>query len=280
MASPLISPSELAKRLGDSAWVVVDCPLRPDDPDAGHAAIARHIPGARYATWTTISPGFPVRRMADPTLPAQMILRATAGGLGNFQRQQRGRLRRYVRRDRGAALWIAAVGSSQYRVCPRRWPCRMERPGPCRWTARFPVCALCNKCRCRARRMGGHYHQIPSELASGAVLVDARAAQRFHGITEPIDPVAGHLPGAVNWPFSDALQEDGSMRPAAELNASLRHLTDEPGGLIAMCGSGVTACHLLLAVNAAGLGDGRVYIGSWSEWIRDPERPVAIQAPS
>ena len=70
------------------------------------------------------------------------------------------------------------------------------------------------------------------------------------------------------------------MRPAAELNASLKHLADESGGLIAMCGSGVTACHLLLAVTAAGLGDGRVYIGSWSEWIRDPERPVAIQTPS
>ena len=90
----------------------------------------------------------------------------------------------------------------------------------------------------------------------------------------------GHVPGAVNWPFSDALQPDGRMRPVDELHARLKDLTEPPGGLIAMCGSGVTACHLRLAVTAAGLGDGRVYVGSWSEWIRDPQRPIATGAAS
>ena len=122
--------------------------------------------------------------------------------------------------------------------------------------------------------------QVPSELAYGAKLVDARAPERYQGVTEPIDPVAGHVPGAVNWPFSDALQPDGRMRPVDELHARLKDLTEPPGGLIAMCGSGVTACHLLLAVTAAGLGDGRVYVGSWSEWIRDPQRPIATGAAS
>jgi thiosulfate/3-mercaptopyruvate sulfurtransferase len=109
------------------------------------------------------------------------------------------------------------------------------------------------------------------------LLVDARAAERFAGAVEPLDPVAGHVPGAVNHPFTGNLGEDGRFLPAAELRRRWldRLRGTEPADAILMCGSGVTACHNILAMASAGLPGGKLYAGSWSEWIRDPERPVA-----
>jgi thiosulfate/3-mercaptopyruvate sulfurtransferase len=109
------------------------------------------------------------------------------------------------------------------------------------------------------------------------LLVDARAPERFAGRLEPIDTVAGHIPGAVNHPFSANLGDDGRFLPPAELERRWRErLTGvSPADTIAMCGSGVTACHNLLAMEVAGLPGAKLYAGSWSEWIRDSERPVA-----
>jgi thiosulfate/3-mercaptopyruvate sulfurtransferase len=116
--------------------------------------------------------------------------------------------------------------------------------------------------------------------AAGDLLVDARAAPRYRGEHEPIDPTAGHVPGARNRPFSANVTTAGIFRPAAELRTELLELLGErqPQQLIAMCGSGVTACHLLAGMAVAGLEPGRLYAGSWSEWIRDPGRAVAIRA--
>ena len=107
-------------------------------------------------------------------------------------------------------------------------------------------------------------------------LFDARAAERFRGDVEPIDPIAGHVPGALNRPFAQNLR-DGRFKPADELHAALSPLlsTHAPTDVVLMCGSGVTACHLLLAFEHAGLHGARVYPGSWSGWISDPSRPVA-----
>jgi thiosulfate/3-mercaptopyruvate sulfurtransferase len=108
------------------------------------------------------------------------------------------------------------------------------------------------------------------------LLVDARAAPRYRGEQEAIDPKAGHVPGARNRPFSANVTPAGRFRPTSELRAELLELLDgrSPERLIAMCGSGVTACHLLLAMDVAGLPGGSLYAGSWSEWIRDPARPI------
>ena len=107
-------------------------------------------------------------------------------------------------------------------------------------------------------------------------LFDARAAERFRGDVEPIDPVAGHVPGALNRPFAQNLR-DGRFKPAAELRTELSSLlgSRSASDSVLMCGSGVTACHLLLAFEHAGLQGARVYPGSWSGWISDPSRPVA-----
>jgi thiosulfate/3-mercaptopyruvate sulfurtransferase len=118
--------------------------------------------------------------------------------------------------------------------------------------------------------------EIPGLQAAGALLVDARAAVRYRGEQEPIDTVAGHVPGAVNRPGSFNNRPDGRFRPGPELARELEGLLDgrAPGELIAMCGSGVTACQLLLALEVAGMGGGKLYAGSWSEWIREPARPI------
>jgi thiosulfate/3-mercaptopyruvate sulfurtransferase len=109
------------------------------------------------------------------------------------------------------------------------------------------------------------------------LLIDARARARYLGQEEPIDPVAGHVPGAVNLPFQTSLAADGRFRDAGELQSALRPLVAgrRPEEVVAMCGSGVTACHDIFALELAGFPGTRLYAGSWSEWIRSPGRPVA-----
>ncbi|MEM7208747.1 MAG: sulfurtransferase [Pseudomonadota bacterium] len=112
---------------------------------------------------------------------------------------------------------------------------------------------------------------------SGWVLLDAREPARYRGDAEPIDPVAGHIPGALNHPFTQNLTEDGRFKPNEQLEAQFRRtISDKPiDGVVCYCGSGVTAAHNVLAMMQAGLGTPKLYAGSWSEWIADPERPVA-----
>ncbi len=119
--------------------------------------------------------------------------------------------------------------------------------------------------------------EIAARLAQApGWLIDARAGERYRGEVEPLDRVAGHVPGALNRPFALNLR-DGRFRPAAELRAELEPLlgAHAPGEAVMMCGSGVTACHLLLAFEIAGLSGARVFADSWSGWSSDPGRPVA-----
>lgn len=110
-------------------------------------------------------------------------------------------------------------------------------------------------------------------------LVDARAGERFRGDVEPLDPVAGHVPGAVNRPFALNVL-DGRLRDPQELRAELQGVigSQDPERVVLMCGSGVTACHLLLAMESAGLRGARIYADSWSGWVSDSTRPVATGA--
>lgn len=120
--------------------------------------------------------------------------------------------------------------------------------------------------------------ELASDLAGieSLKLLDARDQSRFRGEQEPIDPVAGHIPGALNLPFADFVNQDGTWRPLAQrsalIEAALGNDREMPWSV--MCGSGVTACHLAISGLEAGFSEPRLYVGSWSEWIRDPERPI------
>jgi len=114
-----------------------------------------------------------------------------------------------------------------------------------------------------------------ADLTRGGLLLDARAGERYRGETEPIDPVAGHIPGAVSAPTAENVNKDGTFRPAADLAARFAGLGAADGIAVgAYCGSGVTAAHEVLALTLAGI-PAALYAGSWSEWITDPSRPVA-----
>ncbi|MFD2134803.1 sulfurtransferase [Novosphingobium resinovorum] len=117
--------------------------------------------------------------------------------------------------------------------------------------------------------------QVLTNIQTGAAQVlDARDPSRFAGTRNPLDPVAGHIPGARNRFFRDNLGADGRFRPAEDLAADFSALLGEAAAIL-QCGSGVTACHNALAMAVAGMPAGRLYPGSWSEWIADPARPVA-----
>jgi len=109
------------------------------------------------------------------------------------------------------------------------------------------------------------------------LVLDARAEERYRGDVEPLDKVAGHIPGAVNAPYEDNLDISGEFLPVEELRERYLDMLAgvAPDQVIHMCGSGVTACHNVLAMEHAGLAGARLYAGSWSEWITDPNRPVA-----
>jgi thiosulfate/3-mercaptopyruvate sulfurtransferase len=114
------------------------------------------------------------------------------------------------------------------------------------------------------------------KLGAGDLLLDARAPERYRGEVEPIDRRAGHIPGAVNAPFSANLREGGRFRPPEELRELYCKLgADRAGQIVASCGSGVTACHDLLALELAGFTGARLYVGSWSDWSSDPAAPIA-----
>lgn len=256
--------------------MVVDCRFNLADPAAGKAAyLQSHLPGARYAHLDKDLAGVPGAGDGRHPLPDVGIFAETLGGWGitnsthvvvyddcsNAIAARLWWMLRWLGHDTAYALdggiqsW-AASGLLLERACPRVLS-QTYAVGEVRheWVV--------------------HTEHISDELSRGAALADARSPERYQGVAEPIDPVAGHIPGAVNLPFSSVLQSDGRMLPAEQLAWDMRQFVAQSRGLIAMCGSGVTACLLLLALSAAGLGDGRLYPGSWSEWIRDSRRPIA-----
>lgn len=276
MTSPLIAPPVLAKKLADRKWAIVDCRFDLTDPTAGRAAyFCGHIPGARYAHLDHDLARAPVSGDGRHPLPRVGDFAATLGswGISNSSRvavyddasgavaARLWWMLRWIGHDRvyvldgGIQAWEAAGLPVQRVASPVRAVTYEAGDVRCDWVV--PT------------------DRIRSELASGAALVDVRSADRYRGLAEPIDPIPGHVPGACNYPFHESLREDGRFRSTEELRERLSDFTHHPRGLVAMCGSGVTACHLLLALAIAGLGDGRAYIGSWSEWIRDRDRPVA-----
>ena len=273
----LVSAAELAARLADPDWLVADCRAELSDREAGARAWrAGHIPGAIHADLERdLSAPVTPRTGRHPLPPVEAIAatfsrwgvtgttQVVAYDAGNGAYAARlWWMLRYLGHDAvavldgGFAAWLAGGHPVSDAAVTRR---------PAAFVARARPEMLCDA--------GG----VQAALARGELLVDVRGAERFAGKVEPLDAVAGHVPGAVNLPFTQNLDETSRFRPGAELAELWRSRTGVTAGSspICMCGSGVTACQALLSLEIAGIGGGRLYAGSWSEWIRDPGRPVA-----
>jgi thiosulfate/3-mercaptopyruvate sulfurtransferase len=278
LRTPLIATVELAGLVSDPHCVVADCRFELGKPDAGRAAWqAGHIPGALYldlerdlsAPVTADSGRHPLPTVAEfaATLSRLGIGNDSSvvcydGGSGAFAARLWWMLRwaghdAVAVLDGGFAAW-ASEGRPVSKAAAAPRPAARFTPHP------RPAMA-CDTA------------EVTRALTRGELLVDVRGAERFAGSVEPIDAVAGHVPGAVNLPYVQNLDGSGRFRAAAELAELWRTRTGAGPGRapICMCGSGVTACQGLLALEAAGMPGGRLYAGSWSEWIRDPARPVA-----
>lgn len=277
MFNTLISAADLATHRDAPDWLIVDCRFDLARPAAGEEAYRlSHIPGAVYAHLDRdlSSPITPTS--GRHPLPSPTQFGATLGGWGVTSSTQIVAYDADVGSLAARFWWLARwVGHKNVAVLDGGFKSWQAAGLPV--SAEIPV------------RTAVHFDTRPDRDAwmdaaqvaqhvrrSDWRLLDARAPERFAGDVEPLDPVAGHVTGARNHPFATSIGPDGRFLPAAQLRerfaASQAGVVDDR--TIAMCGSGVTACHLLLALEIAGKPGAKLYAGSWSEWIRDPARPT------
>jgi thiosulfate/3-mercaptopyruvate sulfurtransferase len=277
VTGPLVTAAWLRERLGESRLRIVDCRYRLGEPGAGEALFREgHIPGAAFMDLDRDLASPPGERGRHP-LPEPGAFEAAArrAGIGSGTL-----VVAYDEAAEGGAarLWwlLRHFGHDDVTVLDgglRDWRerCGDLRPGeeeiePGDFRARAPGSGAVT-----AEALADDLREAAVALRRGdaarpPVLLDARAPERYRGEVEPIDPVAGHIPGAVSLPFAD-LAPDGRFLPPAELRARFEAAGVESGDeAVAYCGSGVTACVLVLAAEVAGIGPTHLYPGSWSEW--------------
>lgn len=273
----LVDAATLAAMLGQPGLRVVDCRHDLADPEAGRRAWSEsHIPGAVFMHLDEDLSAPCTGRNGRHPLPNPAVFAARLGALGIGPEDQV-----VACDDAGGAIaarlwwmlrWIghdrAAVLDGGYRAW-RKAGLPLDAAVPQPTPVEHPVGPA------TVASIDGAGLQRALEAGTVA-LIDARSPDRFAGQNETLDPVAGHIPGAFNRFFRSNLS-DGRFRPAAELRAEFEALLAgrEPADVVHQCGSGVTACHNLLAMEVAGLHGSCLYPGSWSEWCADPARPVA-----
>ena len=287
MSDTLITAPQLAARLGKPGLVVVDCRFDLGRPDWGEQEYAHaRIPQARYAHLDRDLSGAVSATTGRHPLPARDRLAELFGQWGIDARTL------VVAYDQGpgafaARLWWLLRWLGHWRIA-------VLDGGLAAWQAQRlaleegpPSASVSRPTRLEVglnEHMVAHTAEIERMVTEGVlargerVLVDARSAERFAGRDKSLDPIAGHVPGACNYPFTDNLSA-GRFLPAAALRARFEPLLAGRSAetVICMCGSGVTACHNLLALEVAGFSGARLYAGSWSEWIRAPRRPVVCE---
>ena len=279
----LISPQALKDRQEQPGLIILDCRFALEDPDYGRCSYAEgHIEGAQYADLERDLSG-PVTKGVTgrhPLPDAQALLEQLRSwginedsdvvlyddGPGAFAARAWWLLMWLGKRDGvfildgGLKAWHAAGFPLSIDAVSRPRGSFNGKPDDC----------LLISAEQLLERLG----------SAGLTLIDARAEARFRGDVEPIDPVAGHIPGAQCAAFSENLDSNGCFLPAEQLKQRFAEQLGErsPEELVAYCGSGVTACHNLFALALAGYPVGKLYAGSWSEWINDPQREIATGA--
>jgi thiosulfate/3-mercaptopyruvate sulfurtransferase len=276
----LVDAETLHRRLAEHAPVLLDCRHDLADPQAGRRAFAQgHLPGARHVDLATDLSGPVTATSGRHPLPDRAALAVRLGALGVTAERQ------VICYDAGdgsfaaRAWWLLRwLGHDAVAVLDGGFAAWVAAGLPTAGGAEPPAATAGAPLAIRPPLVHSvDTDEVQRSLGSARrLLVDARAAERFRGEHEPIDPLAGHIPGAVNRPFKVNLNND-HFKPAGLLAAEWQALlhgrpVDE---LIVYCGSGVTACHHLLALAHAGMPGARLYAGSWSAWCRDPARPVA-----
>lgn len=272
----LVSTAELAAHLDDAAWVVFDCRHDLAIPGSGAQEYASsHIPGARFLHLD--------RDLSAPTtgtngrhpLPEAQAFMRTLGAAGVDSSKQviayDAKMGVYAARLWWMLRWLGhenvAVldgGYAKWTGEGRPVNSAVPQPAPTRFSG-------------QPRAMWVDANEVLRSIGQpGRILVDARAPDRYRGENETLDPVGGRIRGSLNRFFRDNLDANGCFRPAAELRQAFAGLLGKtaPDAVVHSCGSGVSACHNLLAMEIAGLSGSRLYPGSWSEWSSDPSRPT------
>ena len=280
MHTTLISTETLAAHLG-SDWAIVDC--RYDLKDTGWGTQqyrAAHIPGAVYASLSHDLAGTPTGKNGRHPMPSVDQLAATFGRLGISADTQVA----LYDQDSGmyaSRMWwmLRYLGHDAAAVLDGGWAkwTREGHPTHAGDDAR-PAAAFSPRVRPAMRRDVADVEALVRDDA--ALLVDARAPDRYQGQSEPLDPRAGHIAGAVNHFYKLNVSDEGTMLPPEVLREKFTALLrgKRPDQAVMYCGSGVTACHNLLAMAHAGLPGTPLYPGSWSEWSSEPARPAEKEA--
>lgn len=273
----LVSAEQLAQHLNDPDWIVFDCRFTLTDTNAGYRAyLDNHIPGARYAHLNNDLSSEITATSGRHPLPDPELMASKLGlwGVGSDKQvvvyddsfgAMAGRMWWVLR-------WLGHEAVALLDGGIQRWK-KMQHP----LTSALPDITPATFTPHPNNAMWVDAECIEKALSSKeCLIIDARSEERFSGEREMLDKVAGHIPGSVNYPFEDNLALDSTFMSADELREAYLDLLDgvSPDRVVHMCGSGVTACHSLIAMEHAGLKGARLYPGSWSAWITDPSRPV------
>jgi thiosulfate/3-mercaptopyruvate sulfurtransferase len=281
MYTTLISILELKDHLDDTNWAIVDCRYSLQDSSWGRREyLQAHIPGAVYAHLdqdlsAPVKPGVTGRHpLPSPQQAAQVFSNmGIAPGVQVVAYDAAGGALAAVR------LWwmLRWLGHTAAAVLDGGWLRWQEEGLPVRADdeLRSPLKFILDL---QHERVASADDIEDMRRRRDARVLDARNADRFRGENEIIDPVAGHIPGAVCAPYVENLTHEGVFKSKEELRARYEEMLDgvAPEDTAVYCGSGVTSIHTILAMVYAGMGEPRLYAGSWSEWILDPDRPVAL----
>ncbi len=273
MYTTLISTADLAAHLDDPAFAIFDCCFKLEDAEAGRRSYYEaHVPGAAYAHLDYDLSGWKTGTNGRHPLPTPTLMNATFGAWGITPDTQ---VAAYDDQGGGlgaARLWwmLRYMGHERVAVLDggwQAWPAE-SRPTESGIVVRTPTTFV------------GHPHleiRRDADALEGMTVIDSRSLPRYRGYEEPLDPVAGHIPGARQYYYLSNLGPDGRMLPPDELRAKLLEVVGDapPEQCVFYCGSGVSAAFNVLAMEVAGLPGAKLYPGSWSEWCSDPNRPVA-----
>lgn len=278
MKTTIISTEELAEKLGTPGWVIVDCRFDLAQKDWGFEEYQKaHIPGAVYAHMNKDLAGPVTEQTGRHPLPDPQRMAERLGGWGIGSDTQ------VVVYDTSngayaARLWwlLRFLGHPAVAVLDGGFPIWLHegRPVSSGIESNPPACFV-GKPDWSMVAPVDEVERIRQDPAYR--LIDARSAERFRGENETIDPVAGHIPGAINRFYGLNLSPEGVFLPADTIREQFAELLagTPPENTVLYCGSGVTAAHLLLAMEFAGIHGAKLYPGSWSEWIRDGKRPIS-----